>query len=123
MKIKNGLNESISTASGSEVQVLKQIDKDIRMPYSLIRNSSSKTSFQIGQTIFLKFLRKDIKNFSNIYIGSIDKSNLYDNHNRTQINHAFENLEKRDDWSMNYQQSNKISKDQMENRILEEPGI
>ena len=105
------------------MQVLKQIDKDIRMPYSLIRNSSSKTSFQIGQTIFLKFLRKDIKNFSNIYIGSIDKSNLYDNHNRTQINHAFENLEKRDDWSINYQQSNKISKDQMENRILEEPGI
>ena len=99
VKIKDEQDKT-SPASVSDVQFLKQFDKDIRMPYSLIRNNVSATQFQIGQNIFLKFLRKDVKNNSNIYIGSTDKFNFLTN-NQTEINASFKNLEKRDDWSMN----------------------
>ena len=99
VKIKDEQDKT-SPASVSDVQFLKQFDKDIRMPYSLIRNGASATQFRIGQNIFLKFLRKDVKNNSNIYIGSTDKFNFLTN-NQTEVNASFKNLEKRDDWSMN----------------------
>ena len=114
--------DKTSPESLSDVQFLKQIGKDIRMPYSLIRNGTSATKFRIGQNIFLKFLRKDVKNNSDIYIGSTDKFNFLTN-DQTQIHASFENLEKRDDWSTNTWQPDGIHNNEKDIASSIEKGI
>ena len=75
------------------------------MPYSLIRNVFS-TRFQTGQNIFLKSVKNDSKTKNDLYIGSTEKSNLM-KENNNEIFNSFEQLEKRDQWSMDDQRFNR----------------
>ena len=121
VKIKDEQDKT-SPAPISDVQFLKQFDRDVRMPYSLIRNGTSATQFRIGQNIFLKFVRKDVKNNNNIYIGSTDKFNFLTN-DQTEVNASFKNLEKRDDWSVNTWQADENHNNQKNNASSIEKGI
>ena len=121
VKIKDE-QDNTGPPSVSDEQFLRQFDKDIRMPYSLIRNGTSATQFRIGQNIFLKFLRKDVKNNNNIYIGSTDKFNFLTN-NQTEVNASFKNLEKRDDWSVNTWQVDENNNNHKNNASSIEQGI
>ena len=110
VKISDGQSENHPCTSVPEAKFSRHHAKDIRMPYSLIRKHHPSTRLRIGQNIYLKFLRKDVKNDNDIYIGSTEKINL-DGDDDDELSARFGDLEMRDDWTINNRQS--LGKDNM----------
>ena len=105
VKISDDESENHPCTSVSEAKFSNHHAKDIRMPYSLIRNHHPSTRLRIGQNIYLKFLRKDVKNDNDIYIGSTEKINLDGDDDDDELSARFGDLERRDNWTVNNRHS------------------
>ena len=77
----------------------KENAQEIRIPLSLIRNTRSK-AFEIGQQIFLRYLKKDVISDKNVFIASTQKNNPYLEKDFQKNSTSFKTLAKRDQWTV-----------------------